>query len=75
MTDREGDDLNGVLVYDDMPVAALKNGDLFLHSSGELVAYVRRGFLYSMKGQRLAALDALAKGHPPSSRLKELLKL
>jgi hypothetical protein len=75
VTDREGDDLNGVLLYDDMPVATLEKGDLFLRSSGELVGYVRRGFLYSMKGKRLVALHALTQGEAPSFRVKELLKL
>jgi hypothetical protein len=72
----ERDALNGVLVYDDMPVATLNNGEVFLHSSGEKVAYVKRGFLYGINGELLASIEALtAEGQALSEREEKLLKL
>ena len=77
VSDRERDDLlDGVLFYDEARVATLAQGELYLHGSGESVGYIRKGFLYSLKGQRLAAVKELVdKGQVLSPGLREVLKL
>jgi hypothetical protein len=72
---REQNTLNGVLVYGDMPVATVKDGEVFLHATGEKVAFIGDGGLRGRNGELLGSVEALPKGQTLSAREKRLLKL
>jgi hypothetical protein len=67
--------LNGVLVYDDMPVATVKDGEVFLHATGEKVAFIDDSGLRGRNGELVEAVEALLAGETLSAPAKKLLKL
>jgi hypothetical protein len=75
VTERERDLLNGVLVYDEVPVATVKDGEVFLHATGEKVAFIDEDGLRGRNGELLGSVEALLEGQRLSRRAKKLLKL